>query len=137
MDDRILQVKKEINRIVKAKGLIRIEQYRLVKEKSRMLSEKELSLLIREYYREYDSWKRFKDIQELVTVSLTGFGLLIAVAGLYFGDNIEFSANQFIEMILLVGIMIIFFVVIVGITQLKKNKNMGRIKYIIDILESK
>lgn len=62
MDDKILQVKKEINRIAKARGLIRIERYRLVKEKIRTLSGKELNILIREYYREYDSWVRINVI---------------------------------------------------------------------------
>lgn len=70
MDDKILEVKKEMMRIAKIKDLPRMERHELVKKRSERLSESERKLLIEECKRDYESYDRIGDIRELFTFSL-------------------------------------------------------------------
>ena len=61
MDDKILEVKKEMMRIAKMKDLPRMERHELVKKRSERLSESERKLLIEECQRDYESYDRIGD----------------------------------------------------------------------------
>lgn len=78
MDDKILEVKKEMMRIAKMKGLPRMERYELAKKRSERLSQNERKLLIEECQRDFESYDRIGDIRELFTFFFAGISMILS-----------------------------------------------------------
>lgn len=134
MADKILEAKNDIRRIIKNKGLTRIEKCNLVKEKSAVLDEEELKILLKEYHRDYASYDRFKDLKEVISMLLTALGMLVAVCGISF-NGIEFGADMFGMLILYIVVYTVIAVWSVTGIQTFRSKNMNNLQYILDILE--
>lgn len=114
MDDKILNVKKEMKKIIKSNGITRLDKYNLLKQKSNTLSEIERKLLLNECKRDYESYERIKDIKEIITVFLTGLGLILTIANVYFKDTYVFT--QFEELLILVATYVVFSIIILSLT---------------------
>lgn len=78
MDDKILEVKKEMMRIAKMKGLPRMERYEMAKKRSERLSQNERKLLIEECQRDFESYDRIGDIRELFTFFFAGISMILS-----------------------------------------------------------
>ncbi len=136
MEDKILQIKKAMKSVIKSKGLTRLEKYNLVKEKSRVLSESEQDILLKECRRDYESYDRAQDIKELITICLTGIGMLITVFGIFFKEKV-LSFYQFSTLIVMVCILVSLSILILSAIQSWRSSNLWITKYMIDILEKK
>lgn len=136
MTDNILEIKKELKRVAKMRGLTRIQKYNMMIETSKKLSEKEKKLLMKEYKRDYESWDRVKDITELVTTFLTGVGLVVTVFGIFFGNKLT-TFEQFKSILVMVGIVSVIAIMVISGIQSWRSNNLNRIQYILDILEEK
>lgn len=136
MDDKILEVKKEMMRIAKIKDLPRMERHELVKKWSERLSESERKLLIEECKRDYESYDRIGDIRELFTFFFAGFSLILSVFAI-FANNKDVSEESLASMLLIllipIVVMIAFFVVI----QIWRSSGLNITKYMIDVLKEK
>lgn len=136
MDDKILEVKKEMMRIAKIKDLTRMERHELVKKRSERLSESERKLLIEECKRDYESYDRIGDIRELFTFFFAGFSLILSVFAI-FANNKDVSEESLASMLLIllipIVVMIAFFVVI----QIWRSSGLNITKYMIDVLKEK
>ncbi len=136
MDDKILEVKKEMMRIAKIKDLPRMERHELVKKRSERLSESERKLLIEECKRDYESYDRIGDIRELFTFFFAGFSLILSVFAI-FANNKDVSEESLASMLLIllipIVVMIAFFVVI----QIWRSSGLNITKYMIDVLKEK
>lgn len=135
MDDKILNVKKEMKKIIKSNGITRLDKYNLLKQKSNTLSEIERKLLLNDCKRDYESYERIKDIKEIITVFLTGLGLILTIANVYFKDTYVFT--QFEELLILVATYVVFSIIILSLTQNYRGRGMDISKQMIDILEEK
>lgn len=136
MDDKILKVKKEMKSVIKSKGMTRLEKYNLLRERRNSLSKKERKILLRECRRDYEIWDRFQDIKELITVCLTGLGLIFTVVGILFKDSIG-SHIQFYSLLVMTGIYVCFSILVLMIAQLWRDNSMNVTRQMIDILEEK
>ncbi|MBE5852895.1 MAG: hypothetical protein E7299_08140 [Lachnospiraceae bacterium] len=136
MTDNILEIKKELKRVAKMRGLTRIQKYNMMIETSKKLSEKEKKLLMKEYKRDYESWDRVKDITELVTTFLTGVGLVVTVFGIFFGNKLT-TFEQFKSILVMVGIVSVIAIMGISGIQSWRSNNLNRIQYFLDILEEK
>lgn len=133
MDDKILHVKNEMKRVMKVKGLTKTEKYNLLKEKSKLLSEKEKDILIKECHRDYESYDRVKDTTELVTIFLAGMGLLVTLYGASVKERI--MVNSILQTIVVITTEIVGVIIMVMLLQNYRSRNMNRTKHMIDILE--
>ena len=136
MGDNILQVKKEMISVINSKGMTRREKYSLLREKRKMLSKKERKILLKECRRDYESWNRFQDIKELITVFLTGLGLFLTAMNIFFKDSINIY-TKFQSILAILCIYVCMSVLILSIVQSWRGKNLNISKYMIDILEEK
>lgn len=136
MDDKILKVKKEMKSVIKSKGMTRLEKYNLLRERRNSLSKKERKILLRECRRDYEIWDRFQDIKELITVCLTGLGLIFTVVGILFKDSIG-SYIQFYSLLVMTGIYVCLSILVLMIAQLWRDNSMNVTRQMIDILEEK
>lgn len=136
MYDKILQTKKEMRNVIKENGMTRLEKYNLLKEKSRSLSDREREILIKECYRDYESCDRVEDIKELITVYLTGIGLLITLFGIFLKDKIVESVD-FQSLVGIVAIAIVISIAVLSFIQSWRSKNLNITKHMLDILEEK
>lgn len=134
MEDKILQTKKAMIRIVKAKGLTRLDKYNLLKEKSNILSEKEKKILLMECRMDYEVSDEIKGIKDIVTVFLTGSGMFLTVFGVFYkgetAKNLQFATL----IICILGYIVVAIAILLRIYLYRIN-TISRIKYLIDILE--
>ena len=100
MDDKILEVKKEMMCIAKMRELSRMERYELAKRRSERLSESERSLLIEECQRDYESYDRIGDIRELFTFFFAGISMILSVFAI-FANNKDVSLESLDSMLLM------------------------------------
>lgn len=134
MDDKILEVKKEMMRIAKMKGLPRMERYELAKKRSERLSESERRLLIEECQRDYESYDRIGDIRELFTFFFAGISMILSVFAI-FANNKEVSVESLESVLLMLLIFIVAtFAGIAGI-QTWRSSGLNISKYMIDVLK--
>ena len=132
MSDKILQVKKEMKRIVKTKGLTRFERYDLLECKTKALNEREMKILIDECKRDYETYNRSKDMTRLITDSLTGIGVLIAAVGICSNRIPELIQD---ELVLFTYIIICVSLVVIPLLHIYGSGNMNATRYMMDILE--
>lgn len=136
MGDKIGETKMEIKRIFSNKRLSRMEKYNLVRGKSKMLSEEELTILLKEYQRDYDSYDRQKDMKDTISLFLTGIGMLIAFFGIFFSGP-EIGAENFILLIRVIGAYVVMSILVLSWIQAYRTDKMYQTQYILDILEKK
>ena len=129
MTDNILKVKKEMKKIIKSKGITRLE-------KDELLSKKERRILLNECRRDYETWSRFRDVKELITVFLTGMGLLITLFGILNKDSIE-RYTDFQAMVAMTTIYICISVFVLTFAQVFSSARLDISQQMIDILEHK
>lgn len=134
MNDKILQIKKEMRRIIKVKDLTRMEKHELVKKASDSLSEKEKELLIKECYRDYEAYNRCKDVLEIVTVFLTGIGFFLTI---YNTCAKEPAPDAVLSLTGLIIVYLLFAIAIVTWLLAYRTNNMHYTRYMLDVLEEK
>lgn len=134
MDDKILQTKKEMKRVINTKGLTRLERYYLAKEKCKSLSEIEKNILIKECYRDYESYDRCKDATELITIFLTGLGLIMTLYQALAEKSVDLI-TAITSLALLATIYVVCAILVVSWLQKFRSGNMNKTKYMLDILE--
>ena len=134
MSDNVLETKKEMGRIIRSKGLSRFEKYTLVRDKSNTLTEDEKKILLQECQRDYKFYKEEQDIKDIITISLTGIGLLIALLGVFFEEKVTpyVTANP---LMIYVGVAVVSYIGLLILYQNIKNKRITVTLYMIDILE--
>lgn len=133
MTDKILETKKAMRCAIRAKGLSRLDKYNLVKDKGSTLTECERKILLKECRRDYESYDRSQDIKELITISISGMGLLITFIGIILKDQIV-NADQN-NILIDIGIFVILYIFILAFSQMWRSRNMYITKYMIDVLE--
>ena len=134
MEDKILQIKKEMKRLIKAKELSRIERYELLEKKTEDLDEKEMRILINECKRDYQSYDRSDDIKELITISLTGIGMIITILGIFLKDKVM----EFFQFASIMGDTIIFLSIILlgfAMWQSHRSNGMHTTTFMLNVLE--
>lgn len=134
MADKILQVKKEMKRLIKAKELSRIERYELLEKKTEELDKKEMRILINECKRDYQSYDRSDDIKELITISLTAMGMIITILGIFLEDRVmEFFQFKSI----MVYTVIVVVIILLGFSKWQSYRSncMNTTTFMLDILE--
>lgn len=136
MDDKILEVKKEMMRIAKIKDLTRMERHELVKKRSERLSESERKLLIEECKRDYESYDRIGDIRELFTFFFAGFSLILSVFAI-FANNKDVSEESLASMLLILLIPIVVTIAFFVVIQIWRSSGLNITKYMIDVLKEK
>jgi hypothetical protein len=135
MNDKILQTKKAMKQIVNARGLSRVEKYDLVKKKSKVLTKKELHILIKEYRRDYEiCHDLIGGIMDMVTTATTGMSLSIAFLAIFFSDK-SMSFEQFsVDLYMTLGTFV-FLLMIIYAVNIFKTSSISTTKYVLDILE--
>lgn len=134
MEDKILQAKKEMERIIKIKSLTRLERYDLTTEKTKLLDEKSMSILLEECKRDYESCQSSKEVKDYITIFLTGIGLLFTLLGIFLKDKVM-EISQFGSLMIFVAAYVIFSVVILSWIHHYKSSRMNISKYMFDILD--
>ena len=75
MYDKISEVKNNMKRIIRARGMTRSEKYTQIKQLNQSLSSTEQNILIKELHRDCDYYNTLSDIKEIITIGLMGFPL--------------------------------------------------------------
>ena len=133
MYDKISEVKNNMKRIIRARGMTRSEKYTQIKQLNQSLSSTEQSILIKELHRDCDYYNTLSDIKEIITIGLMGFPLLLSIYSLWVDRNgIKFSDyTSTLKYILVFNIFCLFIFVI---TSTLKNHWVNNAKYLLDIL---
>lgn len=134
MDDKILEVKKEMMRIAKMKDLSRMERYELAKRRSERLSESERRLLIEECQRDYESYDRVGDIRELFTFFFAGISMILSVFAI-FANNKDVSVESLDSMLLMLLLFIVVTIAVIAGIQTWRSSGLNITKYMIDVLK--
>lgn len=128
MYDKISEVKNNMKRIIRARGMTRSEKYTQIKQLNQSLSSTEQNILIKELHRDCDYYNTLSDIKEIITIGLMGFPLLLSIYSLWVDRNgIKFSDyTSTLKYILVFNIFCLFIFVI---TSTLKNHwvNNGKI----------
>ena len=134
MYDKISEVKNNMKRIIRARGMTRSEKYTQIKQLNQSLSSTEQNILIKELHRDCDYYNTLSDIKEIITISLMGFPLLLSIYSLWIDRNgIKFSDyTSTLKYILVFNILCLYIFVI---TSTLKNHWVNNAKYLLDILE--
>ena len=134
MYDKISEVKNNMKRIIRARGMTRSEKYTQIKQLNQSLSSTEQNILIKELHRDCDYYNTLSDIKEIITISLMGFPLLLSIYSLWIDRNgIKFSDyTSTLKYILVFNILCLYILVI---TSTLKNHWVNNAKYLLDILE--
>ena len=133
MNDKILEVKKEMIRIAKMKDLTRTERYEFAKKRSERLSESERKLLIEECQRDYESYDRICDIRELFTFFFAGISMILSVFAI-FANGKEVSVEMLDSMLLMLLIFIVVTIAVIAGIQTWRSSGLNISKYMIDVL---
>ena len=133
MYDKISEVKNNMKRIIRARGMTRSEKYTQIKQLNQSLSSTEQNILIKELHRDCDYYNTLSDIKEIITIGLMGFPLLLSIYSLWVDRNgIKFSDyTSTLKYILVFNIFCLFIFVI---TSTLKNHCVNNAKYLLDIL---
>ena len=133
MYDKISEVKNNMKRIIRARGMTRSEKYTQIKQLNQSLSSTEQNTLIKELHRDCDYYNTLSDIKEIITIGLMGFPLLLSIYSLWVDRNgIKFSDyTSTLKYILVFNIFCLFIFVI---TSTLKNHWVNNAKYLLDIL---
>ena len=133
MYDKISEVKNNMKRIIRARGMTRSEKYTQIKQLNQSLSSTEQNILIKELHRDCDYYNTLSDIKEIITISLMGFPLLLSIYRLWVDRHgIKFSDyTSTLKYILVFNIFCLFIFVI---TSTLKNHWVNNAKYLLDIL---
>lgn len=133
MYDKISEVKNNMKRIIRARGMTRSEKYTQIKQLNQSLSSTEQNILIKELHRDCDYYNTLSDIKETITIGLMGFPLLLSIYSLWVDRNgIKFSDyTSTLKYILVFNIFCLFIFVI---TSTLKNHWVNNAKYLLDIL---
>ena len=133
MYDKISEVKNNMKRIIRARGMTRSEKYTQIKQLNQSLSSTEQNILIKELHRDCDYYNTLSDIKEIITIGLMGFPLLLSIYCLWVDRNgIKFSDyTSTLKYILVFNIFCLFIFVI---TSTLKNHWVNNAKYLLDIL---
>lgn len=134
MDDKILEVKKEMMRIAKMKDLSRMERYELAKRRSERLSESERRLLIEECQRDYESYDRIGDIRELFTFFFAGVSMILSVFAI-FANNKDVSVESLASMLLMLLLFVVVTIAVIAGIQIWRGSGLNITKYMIDVLK--
>ena len=134
MDDKILEVKKEMMRIAKMKDLSRMERYELAKRRSERLSESERRLLIEESQRDYESYDRIGDIRELFTFFFAGISMILSVFAI-FANNKDVSVESLASMLLMLLLFVVVTIAVIAGIQIWRGSGLNITKYMIDVLK--
>lgn len=134
MDDKILEVKKEMMRIAKMKDLSRMERYELEKRRSERLSESERRLLIEECQRDYESYDRIGDISELFTFFFAGISMILSVFAI-FANNKDVSVESLGSMLLMLLLFVVVTIAVIAGIQIWRSSGLNITKYMIDVLK--
>ncbi len=134
MDDKILEVKKEMMRIAKMKDLSRMERYELAKRRSERLSESERRLLIEECQRDYESYDRIGDIRELFTFFFAGISMILSVFAI-FANNKDVSVESLASMLLMLLLFVVVTIAVIAGIQIWRGSGLNITKYMIDVLK--
>ena len=134
MYDKISEVKNNMKRIIRARGMTRSEKYTQIKQLNQSLSSTEQNILIKELHRDCDYYNTLSDIKEIITIGLMGLPLLLSIYSLWVDRNgIKFSDyTSTLKYILVFNIFCLFIFVI---TSTLKNHWVNNAKYLLDILE--
>ena len=136
MNDNILLMKKEIRRLYCVKKLTREEKYDLIVKQWEHMEDKEKDILLHEYQRDLKSYESLKYIKEIITLFLTGVGIVISWSGAFFTSK-EMSEMQFAEILILITLYTIISVLILMCVDIFRRWNVNRIEYVIDTVKSK
>ena len=130
---KISEVKNNMKRIIRARGMTRSEKYTQIKQLNQSLSSTEQNILIKELHRDCDYYNTLSDIKEIITIGLMGFPLLLSIYSLWVDRNgIKFSDyTSTLKYILVFNIFCLFIFVI---TSTLKNHWVNNAKYLLDIL---
>lgn len=133
MYDKISEVKNNMKRIIRARGMTRSEKYTQIKQLNQSLSSTEQNILIKELHRDCDYYNTLSDIKEIITIGLMGFPLMLSIYSLWVDRNgIKFSDyTSTLKYILVFNIFCLFIFVI---TSTLKNHWVNNAKYLLDIL---
>ncbi|MGO5020647.1 hypothetical protein ACTQ32_14470 [Roseburia faecis] len=133
MYDKISEIKNNMKRIIRARGMTRSEKYTQIKQLNQSLSSTEQNILIKELHRDCDYYNTLSDIKEIITIGLMGFPLLLSIYSLWVDRNgIKFSDyTSTLKYILVFNIFCLFIFVI---TSTLKNHWVNNAKYLLDIL---
>lgn len=133
MYDKISEVKNNMKRIIRARGMTRSEKYTQIKQLNQSLSSTEQNIVIKELHRDCDYYNTLSDIKEIITIGLMGFPLLLSIYSLWVDRNgIKFSDyTSTLKYILVFNIFCLFIFVI---TSTLKNHWVNNAKYLLDIL---
>ena len=133
MYDKISEVKNNMKRIIRARGMTRSEKYTQIKQLNQSLSSTEQNILIKELHRDCDYYNTLSDIKEIITISLMGFPLLLSIYSLWVDRNgIKFS--DYTSTLKYILVFNIFCLYIFVITSTLKNHWVNNAKYLLDIL---
>lgn len=136
MKDNILQTKKEIKRLYSVKNLTREEKYDLIVKQWEHMEDKEKDILLQEYQRDLKSYESLKYIKEIITLFLTGVGIIISWSGAFFTSK-EMSEMQFAKILIIIVIYTIISVLILMCVDIFRRWNVNRIEYVIGAVKSK
>lgn len=136
MNDNILQVKKDMKRAIKSKGITRMEKYNLLIERRAALSDRERKILLNECRRDYESLARFRGISELISIFISGLGMFITLFGISYKYITDGNA-KFQEMVIITVIYLIISIFAVTISHVISIGYMDISKQIIDVLEDR
>lgn len=133
MYDKISEVKNNMKRIIRARGMTRSEKYTQIKQLNQSLSSTEQNILIKELHRDCDYYNTLSDIKEIITIGLMGFPLLLSIYSLWVDRNgIKFS--DYTSTLKYIFVFNIFCLFIFVITSTLKNHWVNNAKYLLDIL---
>ena len=136
MKDNILLMKKEIKRLYFAKKITREEKYDLIVKQWENLGDKEKHILLQEYKRDLKCYESLRYIKEIITLFLTGVGIIISWSGAFFTSK-GMSEMQFAEILVLIALYTVSAVLILMFVENFRRRTVNRIEYVLDTVKRK
>lgn len=134
MNDKILETKKEMNRVISDRKRTRLEKDSEIKLIMSSMDERSITILYHELKRDFELDGALHHTETLMVIYFSFLSIVISLCTIEVAEN-SISIDELISILALVVIITLFFVVgytIHSIFTLNKKK---KIKYAIDNLE--
>lgn len=135
--DKLLDAQKEIKRIYFDSTKAKMERYNDLKRIIKSLSKEERVVLYVEYQCDFEGFKRWQELLQLLTFCLAIYGFIVSSVGLLYNKvPITISEEDFCIGMIAIGSIAIFLILMYTWISSRKNKKIAFNQYVIKVFET-
>lgn len=135
MEDKLCNIKKDLQRIASDKKRTRIEKYTDARKIVDELDEVSKKILLNEYQREYKSTDNLSDIKNMFTFFMSFVSILISVLAIYANGKIVDNAS-FRQLLSMLTIIIVVEIIAYVAVNNYRISRLRFISYIISLFDN-